>query len=493
MTPTHPNPATRDQTISDRPRPTEVDVRAALDRHRAWVESGGREGARANLSELDLSGMDLSGAMLASARLNGTNLNGAKLNGADLNGAYFIGATLARTELNLANLAGARLSEANLTAAEFCRADLSGAYLERARLAGANLSYASLAHADLTRADLAGANLYRADLAQAVITRATLVGADLHRASLRRADLDLADLSGANLRASDLTEAKLHRAKLPRADLRQADLTGALLLGADLSRALLKGARLANADLRGARVHKLDQAFVRGAQFSALASRWRALTCEMILAPLCGWLDRRGWSWASGQLAFTSDPNDPWSILRQSYAGPRVLFLFFTVIVFALPYVARAAVYSAAAPVERQLAEETAHRKKQVEHRLASRPGNQDLLDELNRLEEYEARVRFDRQPVWKVALKWDQGRIWPTALAGLLMFYNVGLYVLITQVSALRDEEERSGWTPAWKDYRHLVWVHRLVVILFYVSVASFLFNIAQMLGEEVLVPRLK
>ena len=42
--------------------------------------------------------------------------------------------------------------------------------------------------------------------------------------------------------------------------------------------------------------------------------------------------------------------------------------------------------------------------------------------------------------------------------------------------VRVLPLAEERSGWSPAWKDYGYLRWVHRAVTVLFYVSFLSFL-----------------
>ena len=474
-------------------RPSDDELRTILDRHRAWVESGGRDGARADLSNIDLSAVSFDRVNLASAKLSGTPLVGAKLNGADLSGAYLVRANLSGAELNLANLTAARLTDATLTAAEFCRADMSGAYLERANLSRANFDHANLTAADLTDADLSAANLTHAELVRADLTRARLVEADLTRADLGRADLSRADLSRARLFDATLVGANLTAAEMPGADLSQANLSGASLHHADLGRARLRGTRLENADLRAARIQRLDQSFVRGAQFSALSSRWWLFICEMICGPLSLWFGKRGWKKAAKGVAFTSPHNDAWTVLRQSYAGPRVTFLFFTILVFALPYVGRAAMYSAVAPVEQQLAEQAAARKAILEARLADGDGEneREITEEIRRLDMVLS--KFEKKSVWKVLLNWDKGRRWPTILAGLLILYNIGIYGLITRVSALRDEEERSGWTPAWRDYSHLIWVHRVVVILFYVSVASFLINIGGMLGEEVLIPKFK
>ena len=46
-------------------RPSDDDLRTILDRHRAWVESGGRDGARADLSNIDLSFYAIRGAQCA--------------------------------------------------------------------------------------------------------------------------------------------------------------------------------------------------------------------------------------------------------------------------------------------------------------------------------------------------------------------------------------------------------------------------------------------
>lgn len=179
--------------------------------------------------------------------------------------------------------------------------------------------------------------------------------------------------------------------------------------------------------------------------------------------------------------------NDPWSVLRQSYAGPRLFFLFLFVLVFALPYVGRAAFYSAVGPVERRLAAQAESRKPELEARLATNPADLLARRELEQINSTLAKV--EPRPLWHVLLKWDEGKVWPTVLAVLLILYNAGLYLLISSVSPLRDEEERSGWSPAWKDYSKLIWLHRAVTGLFYVSFVSFVVNAERLLTDTVFV----
>ncbi|GKG94915.1 hypothetical protein CE91St38_29230 [Desulfovibrionaceae bacterium] len=75
-----------------------------LQRHAKWLEFGGTDGGRADLSAADLRCADLSGANLRDADLRGANLSGANLSGANLSDA----------DLRDADLRGANLSGADL-------------------------------------------------------------------------------------------------------------------------------------------------------------------------------------------------------------------------------------------------------------------------------------------------------------------------------------------------------------------------------------------
>jgi len=115
-----------------------LEVAEALDQHRLWVESGGTQGTRA----------DLSGANLVEADLTGANLQGAQLQKVNLRGA-----DLSMANLRNANLVEADLRETNLLGTEFSGANLMGANLYGAqglwagRLGGTNLFDATLPEA----------------------------------------------------------------------------------------------------------------------------------------------------------------------------------------------------------------------------------------------------------------------------------------------------------------------------------------------------------
>jgi len=116
-----------------------VELAAILDQHKIWVESGGDEGTKA----------DLSGVNLENADLTGVNLQGAVLQRANLRNA----------DLSMANLKGTTLVQANLTGANLLGAELRGANLMGAQLYGAE---------GLWLGRLGGSNLYDAMLPETI-------------------------------------------------------------------------------------------------------------------------------------------------------------------------------------------------------------------------------------------------------------------------------------------------------------------------------------
>src|SRR6266852_2869415 len=107
-----------------------LEVAEALDQHRLWVESNGREGIRG-----DFAGANLSDADLTAVNLQGADLTKVNLRGADLSMANLRGANLVEADLRETNLLGAEFSGANMMGA-----NLYGAQgLWAGRLGGTNL------------------------------------------------------------------------------------------------------------------------------------------------------------------------------------------------------------------------------------------------------------------------------------------------------------------------------------------------------------------
>src|SRR6202790_2663884 len=95
-----------------------LELAEVLDQHRMWVESGGENGARADLCGVNLSKADLTGINLQGASLHRANLSGADLSMANLRGASLVQADLHDTNLLGTELRGANLMGANLYGAE---------------------------------------------------------------------------------------------------------------------------------------------------------------------------------------------------------------------------------------------------------------------------------------------------------------------------------------------------------------------------------------
>lgn len=93
-------------------------------------------------------------------------------------------------------------------------------------------------------------------------------------------------------------------AELEGADLSEADLQGANFAHANLHGASLTYANLHDADLRGAYRFRLDGNFTRNVR-----------------------------------LPYRS--TDPWSVLRRTYTGPRMLFNMLFLVAFAIPYIGK--------------------------------------------------------------------------------------------------------------------------------------------------------
>jgi uncharacterized protein YjbI with pentapeptide repeats len=102
------------------------DLLSVLHEHKKWLDSNGKEGKQADLSQKDLSNSDLRGRNLSEAKLDGANLSGANLEGANLSRADLRGANLYLTRLFDAKLRGANLLNAKgLIASQLARADVS--------------------------------------------------------------------------------------------------------------------------------------------------------------------------------------------------------------------------------------------------------------------------------------------------------------------------------------------------------------------------------
>ena len=402
------------------------------------------------LADLKLQGVDFRGVNLRRADLERANLRRALLDGADLQGSYLTGA-----DLTEASLRGCILRDVQAPSAYFHEADLGGAKLVSAYMWGAHFVGASLAHAELRYADLTKSNLRRCNL------------------------------EGANIDDAVLIEADLDDAILKNADLRHSDLTGASF----------NEAALENCDVRKARGLELDETMIRGAKFSPRAS-------------------------------------DRWSVLRRNYTGPMFIFHIMFLVAFLIPYVARSLIWSSVNKAQEMhgrvaLELSSAAEATKVRDEIAVADFNDRLADiwEERQLNPFAFGVvedlilqspvqirsdfmssvvaRFDQvspclqsncdppRSVFLVMLGAGGGAI-KVVLAVSLLLYNISRAILTRQVSLLRDAEERSGYSPAKREYDWMYRLHHPVMLFFFwVAILALIVHGWEFLVEtEVILP---
>jgi hypothetical protein len=367
--------------------------------------------------------------------------------------------------------------------------------LNNADLSGLNLSSFDLGCVNLKNAKMARTKLHRADLYLTDLSGATLCYCSATRAKLAGAQLGSADLTDANLADSDLVGATLTNSKLIRCKLTRANLSHAILDGSDLY-----NADLASADLRFTQGLRFDSTIIDHARFAPNA-------------------------------------NDSWSILRRSYTGTRMLFHLLLLMAFILPYIARTIAWVSVNRVQESIITLKGHlhalggqlqtEKGRVREIGRTLVGITDSIQPCLR----ETCTQFT---VGQVIIGADRGATF-SILAFALIFYNICRAVLTALVGPLREDEERSGYSPPlryrtlhetvslhflslksslgrrddsfasrWKSlrakahelwsrthaYGWLIWPHRLMKVLIWVAVVSLVWHVLTWLTMPVWLP---
>jgi uncharacterized protein YjbI with pentapeptide repeats len=148
--------------------------------HQAWIESGGRRGAPADLTGQSLANKNLRNFDFSAAKLVGTVFHQA-----DLSGAKFEFTMMGRANLIEAKLTDAIFDGCNLTYAKLNRAVLRGASFQpKEIMTGGGESTGRFLAPDLSGADLSGADLTGVDLTQATLERILFGGAILEGTEL---------------------------------------------------------------------------------------------------------------------------------------------------------------------------------------------------------------------------------------------------------------------------------------------------------------------
>ena len=191
-----------------------------LDKHKLFILTKGKDGKRADLSnvdfqEINLQNKDLRGAILDFTNFSNSDLRWSTLKGCKLRNSKFEKAKLFKIDLEGANLRGssfqkANLSEANLKYTKLSWSNLEAVSFKKAFFENASIENSNLQRSDLSSANLLNANLRRSTLIKANLTNANLTNAYLGGCNLAGADLTNACLTGAILNATHTEGWKIH-------------------------------------------------------------------------------------------------------------------------------------------------------------------------------------------------------------------------------------------------------------------------------------------
>lgn len=324
---------------------------------------------------------------------------------------------------------------------------------------------AKLLGIELPNHELIGVDFANADLRGANLSGTNLAGGNLSGADLRGAKLVGAYLYGANLRHANMLEAQLGEACIEKADLRDTNLLDAKLTHVNARSANLEGAFLFRADLAGADLDeaqniRLDSTHITGARLPVARA-------------------------------------DHWSVLRRHYTGPAMAINLLLSALFVIPLVGRAAFWAAINRLQFATAGTL--------HDIGVSPC---------------LAARCVHMPVWAVILGVGQA---PLLLAAsvCLIVYNVLRIFLTLKISPLRDEEERSGFSPRYwpthpapyghvdpipngsrsirfavfaarfsQSYRWMIWLHRVMQVLVWVAIAMISWHVWQWIKLDVYLP---
>lgn len=222
---------------------------------------------------------------------------------------------------------------------------------------------------------------------------------------------------------------------------------------------------------------------------------------------------------------FSPRASDPWSRLRRAYTGPRLVFTLMFLVAFFMPYVLKTAGWVSVSRVQGELKQHIEEARDRVEalkseEHPAARPLTVALEAAADRLP-HDNDDRWQTKSVWGLVIGTDKKwTYWVTAI--VLIAYNLCRAVLTWFVATMRDAEERSGVSPAyrrntsnapergdgWKfatwparwilwrigtstdSYHWLILPHRFVQFVFLLAVISFCLHAVNWLQLPVILP---
>ena len=269
-----------------------------------------------------------------------------------------------------------------------------------------------------------------------------------------------ANLSQTNLSKKSLGKVNLRGADLERADLYRTHLEGADLIEVNLEGANLRGANFEKTDLRYVIGLELDSNFVQNTRFSYKAK-------------------------------------DKWSTLRRAYSGPMFFSHLIFLLLFITPYIIKTGFWYTVSQAEKSIQQNVEILDTLLVKYSENLPENERkvVTGLTDKIQEHTSKIVPKKENGWRDYMLWqvllghDLG-IWYLITAVIIILYNIGRGFLTWRVGAIRDEEERSKFSPAKNDYLTLFKIHKIIFFFCVVSLLSFAFHVYGWLSTEVLLP---
>lgn len=256
-----------------RNRTSEAELNEILNKHELWIQSNGKDGERAKLSQLNFKSFmrtRLDGKPGGGVRLQGAVLEKIHIEGCNLQGAYFQGANLDYAMIKESVLWHSRIKSAYLRHITINECDMQNAYLQNSNFEGSFLKdiiltsaycvktsfiktkiyssvfiQSSLKNAKFNKSEITGVDFSRAKLIgvnfeNAKIDKTSFIESSLVKSNFRDTLISNTTFQNADLYSSDLTSCRLNKVNFCNANLKDSDLTNANLSDVDMTGACLE-------------------------------------------------------------------------------------------------------------------------------------------------------------------------------------------------------------------------------------------------------------
>lgn len=370
----------------------------------------------------------------------------------------------------LGDFRDAKFENVNLSTADFSGSDLAGASFRDVRLSGVTWNFANFRNCyffncqidqgTFTGAIFDGSRFYDVQLGPATL----LFNED--KKKLREVGVSFrnVEFQGSEISSFPLKKSILHKASFSDCLFQGIRVTAADLSGAKILRSQIKDSKFADSNFSNS---VFDEVFLDKCHFSNCTwknSETRKLTFIDSEVPSSPRFFVNGEP--QNGMRFCPNSSDAWSVLRRSYTGPLFsVWIGATILAFG-PLLIEAKFW--------QLMDEASQLGVPLLSSGAPLVSKSELEDHL----------------VISIVSRWASGWF-PFVMTMTILGYNAARAVLTWNLSSLRQEEERSGFSPFRWQYEKYWNAHKILRIIAFMALGFLLWNLGSVFLEPVSYPR--